>query len=75
MALVGLALAGCGGGSSGTGEESANAAGSESIRQITIATNPAGTHVYAVAAGLAKLIQEDQGIRTTIQPFCPFRRS
>jgi TRAP transporter TAXI family solute receptor len=36
---------------------------------ITIGSNPAGTHVYAVAAGLAKLLQEKGGMRTTIRPF------
>lgn len=36
---------------------------------ITIGSNPAGTHVYAVAAGLAKVLQEQGEIRTTIRPF------
>jgi TRAP transporter TAXI family solute receptor len=36
--------------------------------QITIATNPAGTNVYAVSAALAKLLQEETGRRSTIQP-------
>ena len=39
------------------------------LSQITIASNPAGTHVYAVAAGLAKVLQENQDTRTTIRPF------
>jgi hypothetical protein len=39
------------------------------LTQLTIASNPAGTHVYAVAAGLAKVLQEEAGIRTTIRPF------
>lgn len=39
------------------------------LSQLTIASNPAGTHVYAVAAGLAKVLQEKEGIRTTIRPF------
>jgi len=39
------------------------------LSQLTIASNPAGTHVYAVAAGLAKVLQDKQGIRTTIRPF------
>lgn len=39
------------------------------LTQLTIASNPAGTHVYAVAAGLAKVLQEKNGIRTTIRPF------
>lgn len=38
-------------------------------RLLTIGSNPAGTHVYAVAAGLAKVLQENGGIRTTIRPF------
>lgn len=37
--------------------------------RLTIASNPAGTHVYAVAAGVAKLIQEELGNPTTIRPF------
>jgi TRAP transporter TAXI family solute receptor len=36
---------------------------------VTIGSNPAGTHVYAVAAGLAKVLQENGGLRTTIRPF------
>jgi hypothetical protein len=52
-----LTLAGCG--SSGEG-------GSQ---LLTIGANPAGTHVYAVAAGLARVLQENGGIRTTIRPF------
>ncbi len=45
-----------------------NAAADEEGR-ITIGSNPAGTHVYAVAAGLASLLQEDAGMRATIRPF------
>jgi len=37
--------------------------------QIAIGSNPAGTHVYAVAAGLAKVLQDNGEIRTTIRPF------
>lgn len=37
--------------------------------QLTIGSNPAGTHVYSVAAGLAKVLQEKQDIRATIRPF------
>lgn len=36
---------------------------------LTIGANPAGTHVYAVAAGLAKVLQENGGMRATIRPF------
>jgi hypothetical protein len=39
------------------------------LSQLTIGSNPAGTHVYAVAAGLAKVLQEKQGVRATIRPF------
>lgn len=60
LALAGI-LAACGSGDAGPG------AGPS--RQITIASNPAGTHVYTVAAGLAKLIQEDLGYPSTIRPF------
>ena len=38
-------------------------------QQITIASNPPGTHVYTVAAGVAKLLQEELGTRATIRPF------
>lgn len=51
-------LAGCGGSS-----EQAR------VEQITIASNPAGTNVYTVAGGLAKVIQEQSGNRATIRPF------
>lgn len=37
--------------------------------QITIGSNPAGSNVYAVAAGLAKVLQEQGGLRSTIRPF------
>ena len=40
-----------------------------SFDQLTIGSNPAGTHVYAVAAGLAKVLQEERNVRTTIRPF------
>lgn len=65
LAAVLAILAGCGGGTAGGGAASAP----PSLQQITIGANPAGTHVYAVAAGLAKLLQEKQGIRATIRPF------
>jgi TRAP transporter TAXI family solute receptor len=44
-------------------------AGCEGGDQITIASNPPGTHVYTVAAGLAKLLQEEQDTGATIRPF------
>jgi len=59
-------LAACGAG--GT-DENRSTAGAAPLTQITIGANPAGTHVYAVAAGLAKVLQEKRGIRTTIRPF------
>jgi uncharacterized protein len=37
--------------------------------QLTIAANPAGTNTYAVAAGMAKVLQENTGVRATIRPF------
>jgi uncharacterized protein len=61
LGLLAAALAAVGCGQSGTGSSAAD--------QITIAANPAGTHVYTVAAGLAKLIQNVQGTRATIRPF------
>lgn len=55
-----LTLAGCGASESG---------GDASSRLLAIGSNPAGTHVYAVAAGLAKVLQDQGGMRTTIRPF------
>lgn len=46
-----------------------NAAASDDGGRVTIGSNPAGTHVYAVAAGLATLLQEEAGMRATIRPF------
>jgi TRAP transporter TAXI family solute receptor len=60
--LLCLTLAACGGG--GSEADSDRAAAS----QITIASNPPGTNVYAVSAALAKLLQEKLGRRSTIQP-------
>jgi TRAP transporter TAXI family solute receptor len=72
-----IALAACSGDPSGTNGAGDNqsidarsaAGSSQSLEQITIATNPAGTHVYAVAAGLAKVLQDDETVRATIRPF------
>ncbi len=36
---------------------------------VTIGSNPSGTHVYAVAAGLAKVLQERAGIDARMRPF------
>lgn len=59
LAALVLAAGGCGG----------NTGDGISSQQITIASNPAGTNVYTVAGGLARLIQETAGIRATIRPF------
>lgn len=55
--------------SDGAATEGDSAARPAPAQQITIGANPAGTHVYAVAAGLAKVLQENRGIRATIRPF------
>jgi TRAP transporter TAXI family solute receptor len=47
----------------------ADAAPARQMRQLTIGANPAGTHVYAVAGGLAKVLQETGTARATIRPF------
>ncbi|SVA76827.1 uncharacterized protein METZ01_LOCUS129681 [marine metagenome] len=39
------------------------------LRQVVIGTNPAGTHAYAAGAGIAKVIQDAHGIRSTVRPF------
>ena len=39
------------------------------LRQITIGTNPAGTHSYVVAGAVARLLQSETGIRSIIRPF------
>ena len=49
-----------------SGDSGVPAAGTSSI---TIGSNPAGTHVYAVAAGFAKVLQERAGIRATMRPY------
>lgn len=59
LLLVGLS--GC--------EPADEGAAASSPRQITIGSNPSGTHVYAVAAGLAKVLQEQGGMRATMRPF------
>jgi TRAP transporter TAXI family solute receptor len=48
--------------------DSANETGGRSNEPIVIASNPAGTHVYTVAAGLAKLLQEELERPATIRP-------
>jgi TRAP transporter TAXI family solute receptor len=59
LLALALALVGCGAG----GESAGN------TQQVTIASNPAGTNVYTVAGGLARLIQERSDLRATIRPF------
>ncbi len=39
------------------------------LRQVTIGTNPAGTHSYVVAGAVAKLVQDERGVRSIIRPF------
>lgn len=39
------------------------------LRQVTIGTNPAGTHSYVVAGAVARLLQDETGIRSIIRPF------
>jgi uncharacterized protein len=65
LALLCSAMLGAGCGQTGSGQSEDGA----DLTQLTIGSNPAGTHVYAVAAGLAKVLQEKQNIRTTIRPF------
>jgi len=72
LALACLAgFAACGGAPGGEtqAERSSAAGGSASLGQLTIGANPAGTHVYAVAAGLAKVLQDTDTARATIRPF------
>jgi TRAP transporter TAXI family solute receptor len=59
-ALSATVIAAC---DSRSGDDGAVGAGS-----IRIATNPAGTNVYAVSAAIAKLLQGELGRRTTIRP-------
>ncbi len=58
-------LAACGQPSGPTADSSAD----RELRELTIASNPAGTHVFTVAGGLARVLQERQGVRATIRPF------
>lgn len=51
-----------------SGPAAESSAGQE-LRELTIASNPAGTHVFTVAGGLARVLQETQGTRATIRPF------
>ena len=39
------------------------------LRRIAIGSNPAGTNYYVVASGIAKLLQEETGIPSTVRPF------
>jgi len=38
------------------------------LRQITIGTNPSGTIAHVLGSGVAKLLQEKLGIRSTVEP-------
>jgi len=39
------------------------------LRQVTIGTNPAGTHSYVVAGAIARLVQDERDVRSIIRPF------
>jgi TRAP transporter TAXI family solute receptor len=38
-------------------------------KQVTLATNPAGTTFYAVASGLAKVVSNHAGVQMVVQPY------
>lgn len=40
----------------------------EELKQITIGTNPAGTIAHVLGSALAKVMQEDMGIRSAVEP-------
>lgn len=61
LALICTALGSCGAADDGQRPSSP--------ALLTIGSNPAGTHVYAVAAGLAAVLQKNGGMRSTIRPF------
>ncbi|MBN1239937.1 MAG: TAXI family TRAP transporter solute-binding subunit [Gammaproteobacteria bacterium] len=65
LALACLALgAGC-----GQNDTSGGGSAATTVDRVTIGSNPSGTNVYAVAAGFAKVLQEQAGLRATIRPF------
>jgi TRAP transporter TAXI family solute receptor len=67
LLACGLALLGaCSGGQEG---DAGPRPGRPESAQVTIGSNPAGTHVYAVAGGLAKVLQEGSDLRATVRPF------
>ncbi len=39
------------------------------LQRIAIGSNPAGTNYYVVASGVAKLLQDETGIPSTVRPF------
>ena len=39
------------------------------LRRIAVGSNPAGTNYYVVASGIAKLLQDETGIPSTVRPF------
>ncbi|HEX6994140.1 MAG TPA: TAXI family TRAP transporter solute-binding subunit [Gammaproteobacteria bacterium] len=53
----------------GACEQAGDTGAPAAAQSITIGSNPAGTHVYAVAAGFAKVLQERAGIRATMRPY------
>jgi TRAP transporter TAXI family solute receptor len=67
-AVAAIGLAACGG-TSPDGAADGGPGADEPARPVTIGANPAGTHVYAVAAGLARVLQEKTSLRATIRPF------
>lgn len=75
LPLLATAVAtGCGNGpdSAGSGpatDADGQAPSGSTLGQLTIGANPAGSHVYAVAAGLAKVLQDTGTARATIRPF------
>ena len=62
-------LAACGGGTGPDAGADASGGSSGAPGRLTIGANPAGTHVYAVAAGLAKVLQDTGTAQATIRPF------
>ena len=43
-------------------------AGAQELRQITIGSNPAGTIAHVLGSGVAKTLQDEMGIRATVEP-------
>ncbi len=65
-----FALYGCGGSApTADGDAGTAAPSGSSLGRLTIGANPAGSHVYAVAAGIAKVLQDSGTANATIRPF------